>query len=65
METLNLSLIFSARNGAIGPIGEWKLKDCIAVHQLLGTVLVDQYAAFSKYNCNNFMLPELYSIGLP
>jgi len=40
----------NARNGALGPIREWKLKDCIAVHNLLGTVLADQDAALSKYN---------------
>lgn len=37
------------RNGALGPVIEWKLKDCITVHKLLGTVLVDQNAALSKY----------------
>lgn len=47
---MNLSIISYARNGALGPIGEWKLKDCIAVHKLLGTVLADQDAASSKYN---------------
>lgn len=29
------------RNGALGPVKQWKLKDCIAVHKLLATVLVD------------------------
>ncbi len=38
------------RNGALGPVGEWKLKDCIVVHKLLGTVLVDNEAALSKYH---------------
>lgn len=33
----------------------WKLKDCIAVHQLLEKVLVDQDAALSKYTS---MLPK-------
>lgn len=47
---MNLSLFFPARNGALGPIREWKLKDCIAVHKLLGTVLLDQDAALSKCN---------------
>ena len=37
------------RNGALGPIGDWKLKDCIRVHKLLETVLLDQSAALSKY----------------
>lgn len=33
------------KNGALGPIREWKLEECIAVHKLLGTVLVDSDAA--------------------
>lgn len=36
------------RNGALGPIKEWKLKECIAVHKLLETVLIDHAAASSK-----------------
>ena len=50
MALLNLSIICVARNGALGPIREWTLKDCIAVHKLFGTVLLDQGAALSKYN---------------
>jgi len=51
-----LRAIFNAifcyyRNGVLEPIGEWKLKDCIAVHKLLRTVLVDDDAALSKYHC--------------
>lgn len=49
MEVSDLLIISSARNGALGPTEEWKLKDCIAVHKLLGTVLVDHDAALSKY----------------
>lgn len=37
------------RNGALGPAREWKLKDCIAVHKLLDTVLLDSDAASSKH----------------
>ncbi|KAI9107443.1 hypothetical protein K1719_021480 [Acacia pycnantha] len=33
------------RNGVVGAIKEWKLKDCIAVHKLLETVLVEPDAA--------------------
>ncbi|WJX48860.1 N-alpha-acetyltransferase 16, NatA auxiliary subunit [Trifolium repens] len=52
------------RNGAIGPIGEWKLKDCIAVHQLLGTVLVDQDAAFRwKVRCAEYFPYSTYFEG--
>lgn len=36
------------RNGALGPIKEWTLKECIAVHKLLETVLIDHAAASSK-----------------
>lgn len=37
------------RNGALGHVRKWKLKDCISVHKLLGTVLADHDAASSKY----------------
>ncbi|KAM7255604.1 hypothetical protein ACFE04_008502 [Oxalis oulophora] len=37
--------------GALGPVRKWKLKDCIAVHKLLGTVLADHDAASSKSFC--------------
>lgn len=37
------------RNGVLGSIGEWKLKDCIAVHKLLSSVVVDLDAASSKF----------------
>lgn len=36
------------RNGALGPIRDWKLKECIAIHKLLETVLIDHAAASSK-----------------
>lgn len=36
------------RNGALGPIKEWKLKECIAIHKLLETVVIDHAAASSK-----------------
>ncbi|KAK4590537.1 hypothetical protein RGQ29_020907 [Quercus rubra] len=40
------------KNGALGPVREWKLKDCIAVHKFLGTVLVDNEAALRwKVRC--------------
>ncbi|CAJ1955176.1 unnamed protein product [Sphenostylis stenocarpa] len=52
------------RNGALGPIGEWKLKDCIAVHKLLGTVLVDQDAALRwKVRCAEFFPYSTYFEG--
>ncbi|KAJ0977810.1 hypothetical protein J5N97_013284 [Dioscorea zingiberensis] len=36
---------FAQRNGALGPVREWKLVDCIAVHKLLETALIDCDAA--------------------
>ncbi|GLU22164.1 hypothetical protein SLE2022_382600 [Rubroshorea leprosula] len=32
-------------SGALGPVMEWKLRDCIAVHKLFENVLTDQNAA--------------------
>ncbi|RDX81112.1 N-terminal acetyltransferase A complex auxiliary subunit NAA15, partial [Mucuna pruriens] len=52
------------RNGALGPIMEWKLKDCIAVHKLLGTVLDDQDAALRwKVRCSEFFPYSTYFEG--
>lgn len=48
------------RNGVLGPIREWKLIDCVAVHKLLGTVLVDQDAALSKYRWDFVLLNFFY-----
>lgn len=52
---LKLNMLGYIRDGALGSIGEWKLKDCITVHKLLGTVLVDHNAALSKYQ-NSLLL---------
>ncbi|KAJ0006667.1 hypothetical protein Pint_29917 [Pistacia integerrima] len=42
-------------NGALGPVKEWKLKDCIAVHNLLKNVLADQDAALRwKVRCAEY-----------
>lgn len=57
MVILNHEIICYVRNGALGPIREWKLEDCIAVHKLIGTVFVDQDAALSKYIWD-FLLPD-------
>ncbi|KAF1859666.1 hypothetical protein Lal_00010250 [Lupinus albus] len=52
------------RNGARGQIGEWKLNDCIAVHKLLGTVLVDQDAALRwKVRCAEIFSYSTYFEG--
>ncbi|XP_004506868.1 N-terminal acetyltransferase A complex auxiliary subunit NAA15-like [Cicer arietinum] len=60
-ESTNNSL---PRNGTIEPIREWKLKDCIAVHKLLGTVLVDQDAALRwKVSCAEYFPYSTYFEG--
>ncbi|BAT98535.1 hypothetical protein LR48_Vigan406s014400 [Vigna angularis] len=52
------------RNGALGPIREWKLKDCIAVHNLLETVLADQDAALRwKVRCADYFPYSTYFEG--
>ncbi|PNY09689.1 N-alpha-acetyltransferase 15 NatA auxiliary subunit-like protein, partial [Trifolium pratense] len=52
------------RNGALGPIREWTLKDCIAVHKLLGSVLDDQDAALRwKVRCAEFFPYSTYFEG--
>ncbi|KAF8393317.1 hypothetical protein HHK36_021558 [Tetracentron sinense] len=51
-------------NGALGPIKEWKLKDCITVHKLLGTVLVDPDAASRwKVRCAEYFPFSTYFEG--
>ncbi|KAL5056904.1 hypothetical protein RYX36_028508 [Vicia faba] len=53
-----------SRNGALGPIPEWRLKDCIAVHKLLGSVLEDQDAALRwKVRCAEFFPYSTYFEG--
>ena len=56
LNLMSLSVLFvcltslsMCRNGALGLAREWKLKDCIAVHKLLDTVLLDSEAASSKH----------------
>ncbi|KAJ7962937.1 N-alpha-acetyltransferase 16, NatA auxiliary subunit [Quillaja saponaria] len=52
------------RNGALGPIREWKLKECIAVHKLLATVLVDNDAALRwKVRCADYFPYSSYFEG--
>ncbi|KAF1865787.1 hypothetical protein Lal_00021788 [Lupinus albus] len=52
------------RNGALGPIKEWKLKDCITVHKLLGTVLVEPDAAARwKVRCAEYFPYSTYFEG--
>ncbi|XP_077212035.1 N-terminal acetyltransferase A complex auxiliary subunit NAA15-like [Tasmannia lanceolata] len=51
--------------GALGPVKEWKLNDCIAVHKLLGTVLVDPNAASRwKARCAAYFPFSTYFEGL-
>ncbi|OUZ99684.1 Tetratricopeptide repeat-containing domain [Macleaya cordata] len=52
-------------NGALGPVKEWKLKDCIAVHKLLGTVLGDPDAASRwKVRCAEYFPFSCYFEGI-
>ncbi|XVE52132.1 hypothetical protein DITRI_Ditri02bG0097600 [Diplodiscus trichospermus] len=51
-------------NGALGPVMEWKLRDCIAVHKLLEMVLVDQDAASRwKSRCADYFPYSTYFEG--
>ncbi|KAK2631891.1 hypothetical protein EUGRSUZ_L02309 [Eucalyptus grandis] len=52
------------RNGALGSVKEWKLKDCIAVHKLLSSVVVDMDAASRwKLRCAEYFLHSTYFEG--
>ncbi|KAK8664233.1 hypothetical protein V6N13_084031 [Hibiscus sabdariffa] len=52
------------KNGALGPVMEWKLKDCIAVHKLLDKVLIDQDAALRwKLRCAEYFPYSTYFEG--
>ncbi|XP_021731936.1 N-terminal acetyltransferase A complex auxiliary subunit NAA15-like [Chenopodium quinoa] len=51
-------------NGAFGRVGQWKLKDCVAVHKLLESVLVDNDAASRwKTRCAEFFPHSVYFEG--
>ncbi|XP_050231671.1 N-terminal acetyltransferase A complex auxiliary subunit NAA15 [Mercurialis annua] len=51
-------------NGALGPVKEWKLKDCIAVHKLLETALIDHDAASRwKVRCTEYFSFSTYFEG--
>lgn len=55
--------VLLCRNGALGQVGEWKLKDFIVIHKLLQTVLVDQDAALSMFLKSMFLfMLHLYEI---
>ncbi|KAK6912114.1 hypothetical protein RJ641_024207, partial [Dillenia turbinata] len=51
-------------NGALGPVREWKLKECIAVHKLLQTILADNDAALRwKLRCADYFPYSTYFGG--
>ncbi|KAK9102131.1 hypothetical protein Sjap_019385 [Stephania japonica] len=53
-----------SRNGALGPVGEWSLKDCVAVHKLLKTAFVDSDAASRwKERCAEYFPFSTYFEG--
>ncbi|GFZ04136.1 tetratricopeptide repeat (TPR)-containing protein [Actinidia rufa] len=50
--------------GALGPVREWKLKDCIAIHRLFGTTLDDRDAALRwKVRCAEYYPCSTYFEG--
>ncbi|XP_002517521.2 N-terminal acetyltransferase A complex auxiliary subunit NAA15 [Ricinus communis] len=51
-------------NGALGPVKEWKLKDCITVHKRLGTALFNHDAASRwKARCAEYFPYSTYFEG--
>ncbi|KAG1367624.1 N-terminal acetyltransferase A complex auxiliary subunit NAA15 [Cocos nucifera] len=51
-------------NGVLGPVREWKLEDCIAVHKLLETVFIDEDAASRwKARCMDYFPYSTYFGG--
>ncbi|KAK1305757.1 hypothetical protein QJS10_CPA10g00495 [Acorus calamus] len=54
-----------AKDGALGPVLEWSLKDCIAVHKLLETVLIDPDASSRwKARCAEYFPFSTYFEGI-
>ncbi|KAL1551466.1 N-alpha-acetyltransferase 16, NatA auxiliary subunit [Salvia divinorum] len=54
----------SSSNGAVGPNRVWRLKDCIAVHKLLGSILDDRDAATRwKARCAEYFPHSTYFEG--
>ncbi|KAK2632390.1 hypothetical protein EUGRSUZ_L01619 [Eucalyptus grandis] len=52
------------RNGALRSVKEWKLKDCIAVHKLLSSAVVDMDAASRwKLRCAEYFPHSTYFEG--
>ncbi|XP_076925857.1 N-terminal acetyltransferase A complex auxiliary subunit NAA15-like [Bidens hawaiensis] len=55
---------FASSNGSIGSVREWKLKDCVAVHKILGTVFNDNDAATKwKLRCAEYFPYSTYFEG--
>ncbi|PON58919.1 N-terminal acetyltransferase A, auxiliary subunit [Trema orientale] len=53
-----------SKNGALGRVGEWTLKDCSRVHRLLETVLLDHSAALRwKEQCAKYFPYSTYFEG--
>ncbi|MBA0870636.1 hypothetical protein Goshw_015158, partial [Gossypium schwendimanii] len=62
LDVVSLSRV--SRNGALGPVMDWKLKDCIVVHKLLDKVLIDQDAALRwKVRCAEYFPYSTYFEG--
>lgn len=53
-----------SKNVALGPVGEWKLKDCVEVHKLLGAAFDDCGAALRwKTQCAEYFPYSTYFEG--
>ncbi|KAG8379893.1 hypothetical protein BUALT_Bualt07G0136600 [Buddleja alternifolia] len=51
-------------NGALGAVRKWRLKDCVAIHKLLGTILDDHDAASRwKVRCAEYFPYATYFEG--
>jgi peptide alpha-N-acetyltransferase len=54
----------ASRGGALGPVREWKLKDCIAVHNLLQGFFADNPASLRwKMRCTEYFPYSAYFEG--
>ncbi|BBG99035.1 tetratricopeptide repeat-containing protein [Prunus dulcis] len=52
------------KSGALGPVKEWKLKDCITVNKLLETIIIDPEAALRwKERCAEYFPYSTYFEG--
>ncbi|KAK3020555.1 hypothetical protein RJ639_047467 [Escallonia herrerae] len=54
----------ASKNGAVGPVREWNLNDCIAIHKILGDILADHAASSRwKLRCAEYFPYSTYFAG--